>query len=250
MSDVPEGYRMSEVGVIPEGWEEERLGKECELITKGTTPTSLGKEFKDNGINFIKIESLEENGTIIHEKIAFIDEETHRLLTRSQLKENDVLVSIAGALGRIAIVKAEILPANTNQALAIVRLKPQTKLNRNYLFYFLNSARITKHIDAINVQAAQANLSLENINDFTIFIPPLLEQQAIASALSDVGALITALGQLITKKRNIKQGAMQQLLTGEKRLPGFGGGWEEKRLGEIVREFVNGGTPSTQFENY
>lgn len=86
-------------------WEVKKLGGECELITKGTTPTSLGKRFKNNGINFIKAESLEENGDVIIDKIAFIDYETHSLLKRSQLQENDILVSIAGVLGRTAMVK-------------------------------------------------------------------------------------------------------------------------------------------------
>ncbi|MDP2845560.1 MAG: restriction endonuclease subunit S, partial [Candidatus Methanoperedens sp.] len=71
-------------------------------------------------------------------------------------------------------------------------------------------------------------------SEIPVLSPPLPEQQAIASALSDVDALITALEQLITKKRNIKQGAMQQLLTGKKRMPGFSGGWEVKKLGEIL----------------
>ena len=199
-------------------WSEVKLGNECELITKGTTPTSLGREFKNNGINFIKIESLEENGKIIKEKIAFIDEETHRLLNRSQLKENDTLISIAGALGRIAIVKTDILPANTNQALALVRLKQQTNLNVKFLFYFLNSTQIKNHINNINVQAAQANLSLENINDFKIICPTFHEQTAIALILSDIDTEIEALEQKQAKYKVIKQGMMQELLTGKTRL--------------------------------
>ena len=199
-------------------WEKARLGDESELITKGTTPTSLGREFKDNGINFIKIESLEENGNIIIEKIAFIDEETHKLLRRSQLKEKDILISIAGALGRIAIVKIEILQANTNQALALVRLKQQTKLDLSYLFYFLNSSQIKSHINAINVQAAQANLSLENINDFEIRFPQLPEQTAIAQILSDMDSELKAMEQKRDKYIALKQGMMQELLTGKTRL--------------------------------
>ena len=80
-------------------------------------------------------------------------------------------------------------------------------------------------------------------------IPPLPEQQAIASALSDVDALITALGQLITKKRNIKQGAMQQLLTGEKRLPGFSGGWEVKSIGKEIDLLTGFPFPSSQYSS-
>ena len=118
-------------------WEIQTLRDECTLITKGTTPTSLGKNFTSSGINFIKIESLEENGKIIKDKIAFIDQDTNNLLKRSQLCENDILVSIAGALGRITVITSELLPANTNQALAIVRLKTAGGIDHGFLFYYL-----------------------------------------------------------------------------------------------------------------
>ena len=199
-------------------WEIQTLRDECTLITKGTTPTSLGKNFTSSGINFIKIESLEENGKIIKDKIAFIDQDTNNLLKRSQLCENDILVSIAGALGRITVITSELLPANTNQALAIVRLKTAGGIDHGFLFYYLNSLSIKKYIEAINVQAAQANLSLENVGDFVISFPLLPEQIAIATVLSDMDAEITALEVRQDKTRDLKQGMMQELLTGRIRL--------------------------------
>ena len=199
-------------------WEVKKLGGECELITKGTTPTSLGKRFKNNGINFIKAESLEENGDVIIDKIAFIDYETHSLLKRSQLQENDILVSIARVLGRTAMVKKELLPANTNQALAIARLRESGKITHIYIFYYLKSSLIRKQIDFINVQAAQANLSWENINDLIIYFPSLPEPKAIAQILSDMDAEIAALEQKRDKYNNIKHAMMQELLTGKIRL--------------------------------
>jgi type I restriction enzyme S subunit len=199
-------------------WEIIKLGEDCELITKGTTPTSLGQKFQNEGVKFIKIESLEENGTIIPNKVAYISEETNKLLNRSQLKENDILISIAGALGRVAIVGNEILPANTNQALAIVRLKKKSVLHLAFLFYFLNSPRIKKEIEAINVQAAQANLSLANINDLKIHFPSGKEQTAIAQVLQAVDKEIQLLKNKTEKLREQKKGLMQVLLTGKKRL--------------------------------
>jgi type I restriction enzyme S subunit len=199
-------------------WGVKRLREECGLITKGTTPTSLGKDFTSSGINFIKIETLEENGSVIKDKVAFIDEETNNLLKRSQLAERDILVSIAGALGRIAIVKADILPANTNQALAIVRLKAFSKIDHRFLFYYLNTATIKKHIEGINVQAAQANLSLKNVGDFIVSFPSLPEQVAIADVLSDMDSEIAAMENRRDKTRALKQGMMQELLTGKTRL--------------------------------
>lgn len=200
-------------------WEVKKLGEVAELITKGTTPTSIGKNFTSSGIKFIKIESIGLNGNIFEDKIAFIDKETDKKLNRSQLKEGDLLISIAGALGRVAIVNKSILPANTNQALAIVRFTHNSQLNPTYTFYFLFLDKVKKHIEGISVQGAQANLSLQNIKDFAIDTPPTLEEQtAIATLLTDMDTEITQLQQRRHKTHALKQGMMQQLLTGKIRL--------------------------------
>lgn len=209
---------MQELLKPKEGWEVKKLGEECEIITKGTTPTSLGMVFQESGINFIKIESLTSKGDIIKEKVAYVDLFTHNLLKRSQLKVNDLLISIAGALGRIAIVNSEILPANTNQALAIARLKNESKLDRKFLFFILNTVKMQNHLYSISVQGAQPNLSLQNIYDLPIDFPAIQEQTHISTILSDMDAEITVLEQKLGKYKLIKQGMMQELLTGKIRL--------------------------------
>jgi type I restriction enzyme S subunit len=99
------------------------LGEICSLITKGSTPTSNDGGFSDSGINFIKSESLSYGGTIDRSKFAFIGETTHQKLRRSQVADRDILYSIAGAnLGKCGIARADVLPANTNQAVAIIRV--------------------------------------------------------------------------------------------------------------------------------
>jgi type I restriction enzyme S subunit len=233
-------FKQTEIGEIPEDWRTEKLGNESALITKGTTPTSIGKNFISSGVNFIKVESLCKNGFFNTEMFAFIDNDTHSLLKRSQLKKNDLLISIAGALGRTGIVSEDILPANTNQALAIARLKENSSLNLNYIFHFLRTKAIAKHIETISVQGAQPNLSLQNINDMPINAPLLIQEQtAIATVLSDTDELIISLDKLITKKKAIKQGAMQELLTGKKRLPGFEKqkGFKQTEIGEIPEDW-------------
>jgi type I restriction enzyme S subunit len=199
-----------------EGWEVKKLGEVSDLITKRTTPTSVGREFQNKGINFIKIESLQKNGEIVKDKVAFIDEFTHNLLKRSQLKSKDILFSIAGALGRVAIVKDEILPANTNQALAIIRLKDGYLVD--YIYFYLNNEKIQKYILTISVQGAQANLSLLNISELDIPFPDLEEQTRIASVLTDMDAELSALEQKLEKYKKVKLGMMQELLTGKTRL--------------------------------
>ena len=199
-------------------WEVKRLGDESDLITKGTTPTSLGRNFTKHGINFVKVESLTEDGGFLPEMLGAVDEETHHLLKRSQLRKNDILFSIAGALGRTAIVSTALLPANTNQALAIIRLKSQSCLRHSFILKYLSGPQIVAHINAINVQAAQANLSLVDIRSFGVPAPSATEQTAIATILSDMDEEIAALEAKLSKAHKIKQGMMQELLTGRIRL--------------------------------
>ncbi|MBP6733722.1 MAG: restriction endonuclease subunit S [Chromatiaceae bacterium] len=117
----------------------------------------------------------------------------------------------------------------------VALLKPSAgSLSGAYLNYCLShrKAGITQ---ALSSGGAQPFLSLNQIGDIAIPMPPILEQRAIATALSDVDTLLAKLDQLIAKKRDLKQATMQQLLTGETRLPGFGGAWEVKRLGELFK---------------
>jgi type I restriction enzyme, S subunit len=199
-------------------WEEKRLGDECDIVTKGTTPTSIGCDFSVHGINFFKIESLTAEGRILPELLAKIDSETHSILRRSQLQNRDILFSIAGALGRTAIVYESLLPANTNQALSIIRLKKDSALAHAFLLKYLAGPAIQGFIASISVQAAQANLSLEDIRNLLIPVPPLPEQTAIAAVLSDMDEELGLLEAKLAKARLVKRGMMQALLTGRVRL--------------------------------
>ena len=123
-----------------------RLGDIASKITKGTTPTSVGYDFIECGINFVKVESITENRKFISSKFAHISEECNEKLNRSQLKENDILFSIAGVIGRTAIVHEDILPANTNQALAIIRV-PNGRIDYSFLAYALESPMVRKQYE-------------------------------------------------------------------------------------------------------
>jgi type I restriction enzyme S subunit len=171
-------------------WKTVGLGTLVELITKGTTPTSIGHQFSESGINFIKIESINLNGKFIPEKFAKINGECHEVLKRSQLKEGDILFSIAGALGRTAIVTKDILPANTNQALAIIRLKNSELISKEYLIRVLNSEGILNQMGKMKGGVAQQNLSLTQIKDFQIPLPSIATQQKIVAKLDQIFAEI------------------------------------------------------------
>lgn len=133
-----------------------RLGDIASKITKGTTPTSVGYDFVEDGINFVKVESITENREFISSKFAHISEECDEKLNRSQLKENDILFSIAGVIGRTAIVHKDILPANTNQALAIIRV-PNGTIDYSFLAYALESPMVRKQYEKQQQGVAQIN---------------------------------------------------------------------------------------------
>ena len=125
-----------------------QLSEIAELITKGTTPTTLGYEFQDEGVNFLKIECFDELGNYLPDKAAHISEECNEKLKRSQLKTGDVLFSIAGAIGRVGIVAEEMLPANTNQALAIIRIN-RDDVYLPYIKLILTSPIVKKQFERI-----------------------------------------------------------------------------------------------------
>ena len=165
-----------------------RLGDICSVITKGTTP----KNYTKTGISFIKTEAFD--GTkIVPEKLSYVDEETHTtFLRRSILEENDILVTIAGAtIGKCVIVPKEILPANTNQALAIIRLEKGN--SPEYVMYFLQSDLMERYMQKNIKGSAQPNLNLKQLNDFIIPLPPLSIQERLVHVLDNFEAICSDL---------------------------------------------------------
>ena len=200
------------------GWGNVHLGACASVISKGTTPTSIGHGFVEHGINFIKVESLLSGRFLDLTKVAAISEATHATLKRSQLQAGDILISIAGAIGRVGIVDQDILPANTNQALAFVRLHDRSTLHPEFVPFVLESEKVHAHWADISVQGAQPNISLQDVRNLNLPCPPYAEQQAIAAVLSDMDAEIQTLESRLTKARAVKEGMMQNLLTGRVRL--------------------------------
>ena len=114
-------------------------------------------------------------------------------------------------------------------------VRRHSSFDSNWLCCMMNSRHGRQQVEHVQYGTAQKQFNISDAVDFLYPVPPLPEQRAIATALSDVDALLAALERLIAKKRDLKQAAMQQLLTGKKRLPGFKGKWETKRLGEVVQ---------------
>ncbi len=180
-----------------------QLSEIVELITKGTTPTTLGYEFQDEGVNFLKIECFDENGGFIESKVAHISEECHKKMKRSQLKNGDILFSIAGAIGRVAIVTEEMLPANINQALAIIRIS-DGQVYLPYIKLILTSPIVIEQFERKKQGVAQLNLSLKDINEISIPLPSKDKQIELAELFDKVVGVIL--------KRNKELSALDDLI--------------------------------------
>lgn len=179
--------------MLPVGWKRMRLGDIAERVTKGTTPTTYGHRFTTSGIRFVKVENLR-SGRINRGSIdAFISEETDRAQARSSLREGDVLFSIAGTIGRTAIVQGDDVPANTNQALAIIRGTGQS-VRPEYLVIALQSALQQTAADAAR-GSGMNNISLDDIRRFEVSLPPEREQREIVKRVRRLLRLVEGTGK-------------------------------------------------------
>lgn len=221
---IKEGYKQTEIGLFPNGWKVKTLIECCTKITDGTHDTP--KQVKI-GIPFLTAIHVKEN-KIDYDSCYYLPEEVHRIIhNRCNPQQNDVLmVNIGAGVATTALVEISYEFSLKNVAL----LKPEnSKLLGPYLNYWQIFSKL-KIINSISTGGAQPFLSLNQIGNLKIVLPTLIEQTAIVTALSDADGLITGLEKLIAKKRNIKQGAMQQLLQPKE-------GWEVKKLGELGKVY-------------
>ena len=184
-------------------WELIKLGEVCDLITKGTTAKSQSEQGK---VNFIKVENLKDNE--IYSGVKISEEEHLGTLKRSILYEGDILFSIAGTLGRTAIVRNDILPANTNQALAIIR---GYKLDAYFLLVVLSGEVVKDYIRKNPTVGAQPNLSLEQVSSLKIQVPSIKEQQAIGAYFSNLDNLINSYREKISQLETLKKKLLQDM---------------------------------------
>lgn len=159
-------------------------------ITKGTTPSNIGASFTDEGINYFRSEMLGKSKYLDKSSgMMFISESTHNKLKRSQIEADDILFSMAGIyLGKLAIVKDEDVPANTNQAVALIRFNKG--VNIDYLYYFMVQKSFNAYVNCMSAQAAQPNINLKQIGNLQIALPIDEQQKRIADILSNYDNLI------------------------------------------------------------
>ena len=221
-------YKDTEVGRIPVDWEVKRLGEVSSSITDGTHATP---RYVDDGIPFYSVENVTENN---FSDTKYISEDEHKkLIKRCKPEKGDVLLTRIGTLGKTKLIDWDV-NASIYVSLALIKVN-NNKVDVNYLYRYSKSSMFVENVKKRSLlNAVPQKINMEDIGDIPLPLPPLLEQKAIAKVLSDIDELIESIEKLIHKKKQIKQGAMQELLTGKKRLAGFSGEWEVKRLGEIA----------------
>lgn len=235
---------------VPENWVWVRLGAFAETISKGTTPKGGSAAYVDEGVNFLRVENLTSEGYISHSKITHITEEMHEnYLKRSILKANDLLISIAGSLGKSAIVRECDLPINTNQAIAFVRLFAD-KIDVNYIRNTIESPLINSVLTKQTKVTSIPNLTLEIIKDCPIPLPPLSEQQRIVERIEELFAKLDEAKERLQEVADSfavrKAAILHKAFTGEltkqwRRENGVSDeSWEEKKLEEVCSKITDG----------
>lgn len=231
MGNVPKGYKQTEVGVIPSDWEVRKLGEIADVATGNTPPT---KDQSNYGNDFFFVSPADLG------KGKYITDTEKKLSKKGfeisrKFPANSILFTCIGS----TIGKSGIAPKELTSNQQINAIFPDDSFYTDYLFYALNL--LSPRIKSLAGEQAVPIINKSEFEETLIPLPPTkAEQSAIAAALSDADALISSLEKLIAKKRNIKQGAMQQLLTGKKRLPGFSGKWEVQSLKTISSSVVSG----------
>jgi type I restriction enzyme S subunit len=240
--ELKPGYKQSGVGVIPGDWDVEVTTDLVEAnspICYGVV--QVGQDTHD-GIPIVAIKYLKDIGNSPLHRTSTALEQPY---ARSRVRGGDVLISIKGTIGRVGIVP-EGFEGNISRDLA--RMRPNEEHCAEYIAQQLQARTTQERISRAAVGTTRLEFSIAALRQFELPVPSTLaEQRAIAMALGDVDALQVGLDRLIAKKRDLKQAAMQQLLTGQTRLPGFNGEWRDATLGQIVTRISTGLNPRQNF---
>lgn len=227
--EVRLGYQQTDIGVIPRDWDVKSLG-DCASFRTGPFGSALHKsDYIDGGVPVVNPMHIND-GRIEPTRAMSITETAAKALADFRLKAGEVVIGRRGDMGRCAVVQPEQDGWLCGTGSMIVRGRG---IDEHFLQRVLSSPRAIASIEEASVGSTMVSLNQGTLARLKIQFPPITEQAAIAAALSDVDALLAGLDRLIAKKRDLKQAAMQQLLTGQTRLPGFQDEWVVKPLGEL-----------------
>lgn len=226
--NIPQGYKLTEVGVIPEDWGVTPLS-ELVKIYSGESPINF--EFDTKGTPYFKVEQLNNNDI-------FAEQTEYFIKSQKYISEGSIIFPKRGA--SILLNKIRVLKYNSYMDTNLMTLTCNKRVNNFYLFYILNYKSLHKIADTTSIP----QINNKHILPFLISLPNSQEQASIAAALSDIDALIQSIKKLINKKHAIKTATMQQLLTGKKRLSEFAyradgtpKGTKQSELGEIPEDW-------------
>lgn len=232
------GYKQTEVGLIPNDWHLRPCSEISRRVTVGIVirPT---EHYTSQGVPALRSANIRPN-RVVDSDMVFISEQSNRLLSKSQLHSGDVVTVRTGYPGTSAVVPPRYEGAN---CVDILITTPKEDINSTYLAAFINSPLGRFQVVRDQGGLAQQHFNVGELRNLLVALPPTTEQHAIAEVLSDTDALIESLESLIAKKRAIKRGTMQELLSGRRQLSGFNGGWQRRKLGEVITHCSSGATP-------
>ena len=241
---VRDGYKQTEAGVIPQDWHLRAIADLVEPawpICYGVV--QVGRHVED-GVPIVAIKFVKE---IAHAPLHRTAAVLERPYARSRPKEGDVLISIKGTIGRVGIVPSGF-QGNISRELARLRVGRETC--SEYVAHQLEADATQERIMRSVVGTTRLEFSIAALRQFPLPLPSTKDEQStISEVLSDVDALLAGLDRLIAKKRDLKQAAMQQLLTGQTRLPGFQGEWVATTVNDVVATFFCGPSPTCEERN-
>ncbi|PTE14528.1 restriction endonuclease subunit S [Pseudogemmobacter blasticus] len=229
---------------LPRGWSCRHIGDVCTIFGRIGFRGYTVEDIVPEGQGAISLSpSNIQRSTLILEKCTFISWEKWEESPEIKIENGDILIVKTGStVGKTALVKNLTEPATLNPQLVVLKKR---RINETFLGYVAASENFQNQLASTAVGGALPTLSQKEIASYVFLCPnDPNEQQAIAAALSDADGVVAGLERVIAKKRLIKQGAMQDLLTARRRLPGFSGEWEAATLSELA-DIRSGGTPST-----
>ena len=229
---IPAGYKRNDIGVIPRDWGVEAISSVADVKTGPFGSALHERDYVDDGTPIITVEHLSEHG-IIHHNLPLISDVDRSRLKSYGLRAGDIVFSRVGSVDRNSLVSEEEDGWLFSGRLLRVRISDNTTYPP-YLSYHFHSEPFKRRVRGVAVGQTMASLNTQILKAVCVVLPATPEQRAIAEVLSDVDGSLRALEALVAKKRAIKQAAMQQLLTGKTRLPGFSGEWEMKRVGDLL----------------
>ncbi|ELH4240002.1 MULTISPECIES: restriction endonuclease subunit S [Serratia] len=213
---TPEGYKQTEVGIIPEDWSVSSLGALAEKIMVGIASAAT-HAYCSTGIPMLRNQNIKPN-KLDSDDLLFINKQYEQTFKNKRLKKGDLLTARTGYPGTTCIIPDEFENA---QSFTTLITRPTKKINSLFLSIFMNSEIGISFFERNQIGGGQKNINAATLKTFIVATPSLQEQTAIANVLSDIDALITELEKKITKKQAIKTATMQQLLTGRTRLSHF-----------------------------